>query len=195
MGDSILEHPCINIIYDDRNPDDYPRLIGEFIKQTVTPKYKFWSCIMDRGSVVKSINASHKMIVQWAKNNNLPYVCVAEQDLEFTCDKAWQYFLEQMPKDFDIYLGCSYIKNLNPNTEVVDNLICGFQLYVVASKFYDAFLSVDDSAHIDTAVGDLKGNVKFCKPFVALQRSGFSANNKTIVNYNVVLNEEDIYRG
>lgn len=185
----------INIIYDDRFPDDYPRLIGEFIKQTVTPKYKFWNCIINRDSVVKSINASHKMIVNYAKDNNLPFVCIAEQDLEFTCNKAWQYFLEQIPKDFDIYLGCSYIKNVNPNTAVVDNFICGFQLYILNQRYYDAFLSVPDDQHIDTAVGDLKGNVVFCKPFVALQRSGFSSNNNAIVNYNAVLNEEDIYRG
>lgn len=195
MGDSILEHPCINVIFDNRFPDDYPRLIGEFIRQTVTPRYKFWEAVVDRDSVVKSINASHKMIVRWAKENNMPMVAIAEQDLEFTCDKSWEYFSEQMPQDFDIYLGCSYIKNAIPNSDVVDNFICGFHLYVVHEKFYDAFLSVPDDAHIDTAVGDLKGNAVFCKPFVALQRVGYSANNKTVVNYNVILKEEEIYRG
>lgn len=184
----------INVINDSRSPDDYPRLIGEFIKQTVTPKYKFWDAIVLKDSVVKSINASHKMIVRWAKENNMPMVAIAEQDIEFTCEKSWQYFLEQMPQDFDVYLGCSYIKDVNPNTGVAGNLICGFHLYVVHEKFYDAFLSVSDSEHIDTAVGDLKGNFVFCKPFVALQRVGYSANNKTIVNYNAILKEEDIYR-
>lgn len=195
MEHKMGENTCINVIYDDRNADDYPRLLGEFIKQTVTPKHKFWNCIINKDSVVKSINASHKMIVNYAKDNNLPYVCIAEQDLEFTCEKSWEYFLEQMPQDFDIYLGCSYIKNAIPNSEVVDNLICGFHLYVVDQKFYDAFLSVPDDAHIDTAVGDLKGNFVFCKPFVALQRVGYSANNKTIVNYNAILQQEDIYKG
>lgn len=185
----------INIIYDERQTDDYPRLIGEFIKQTVIPKYKFWNCIINKDSVVKSINASHKMIVNWAKDNKKPYVIIAEQDLEFTCNKSWQYFLEQKPQDFDIYLGCSYVKNAIPNSDVVDNLICGFHLYLISEKFYDVFLSVPDDHHIDTAVGDTKGNFVFCKPFVALQRSGFSANNKAIVNYNLVLSEEDIYIG
>ena len=185
----------IHIIYDDRNSDDYPRLLGEFIKQTVTPKYRFWNCIVNKDSVVSSINASHKMIINYAKDNKMPFVVVAEQDLEFSCDKSWEYFLGQMPKDFDIYLSCSYIKDVNPNTSVVSNKICGFHLYVVAEKFYDAFLSVPDNQHIDTAVGDLEGNFVFCKPFVALQRSGFSANNKAIVNYNAVLNKEDIYKG
>lgn len=185
----------INIINDERFPDDYPRLIGEFIKQTVIPKYKFWDCIMDKDSVVKSINASHKMIIKYAKDNKLPFVCVAEQDLQFTCDKSWEYFLRQMPKDFDVYLGCSYIKNAIPNSDVVDNMICGFHLYIVNERYYDAFLSVPDDQHIDTAIGDLKGKFIFCKPFVALQRSGFSSNNNAIVNYNAVLNEEDIYKG
>ena len=185
----------VNIIYDDRNtPEDKERLIQEFYEQGITD-FKFWDAIVLTDSVVKSINSSQKMVIKWAKDNNIEMCCVIEQDATFSSYKSWQYFLEQMPNYFDIYLGCSYIKDINPNTEVVNNLICGFHLYVVHSSFYDAFLSVPDDAHIDTAVGDLKGNAVFCKPFVALQRSGFSANNKAIVNYNLVLSEEDIYRG
>lgn len=185
----------INIIFDNRLSYDYDRLISNFLNQTKVPEYHFWEAIVNKDSVVKSINASHKMIVQWAKDNNMDKVCVAEQDLEFTCDKAWQYFLDQMPQDFDIYLGCSYIKNAIPNSDVVNNLICGFHLYILDSSCYDAFLSVPDDQHIDVAVGGLGLDVKFCKPFPALQRSGFSANNKTIVNYNAILKEEEIYRG
>ncbi|MES2287391.1 MAG: hypothetical protein V4547_16985 [Bacteroidota bacterium] len=185
----------INIIYDERHIEDYARLLEEFIGQSVVPKYKFWNCIINKDSVVKSINASHKMIVNWAKDNKLPYVIIAEQDLHLTCPTSWEYFLKNKPKSYDLYLGCSYIKNQIPNSDVVENLICGFHLYIVNSNYFDTFLSVQDDQHIDVAIGDLKGNFVFCKPFPALQRIGFSANNKMIVDYNKVLQEEDIYRG
>lgn len=185
----------INIIYDERQSDDYARLLEEFIGQSIIPKYKFWNCIINKDSVVKSINASHKMIVNWAKDNKMDYVVIAEQDLHFSCPTSWEYFLRNKPFNYDIYLACSYIKNSIPNTEVLENLICGFHLYILNSCYFDTFLSVPDDQHIDTAVGDLKGNFVFCKPFPALQRVGFSANNKTIVNYNAILQPEDIYKG
>jgi hypothetical protein len=195
MGDSILEHPCINIIFDDRQNDDYERLLGEFIKQTVPPKYKFWPCVINNKSVVSSINASHKMIVQWAKENGLKEVCVAEQDLEFTHSTAWEYFLNNKPKEYDLYLGGSYVKDRDEKTGVFKFMICGFHLYIINEKYYDAFLSVKDTEHIDTEVGDLKGNFVFCYPFPAIQRPGYSANSQEVVNYNTLLQPEDIYIG
>lgn len=184
------ENNKINIIYDNRNSDDYGRLLGEFMAQSVIPKYKFWDCvIINEGmdSVVRSINASHKMIVRWAKENNMPYVIIAEQDLMFTCDTAWEYFLSKMPKSFDIYLACSYIPN--------NDIICGFHLYILHGRFYDKFLDIPDNQHIDTAANDLGGEFVFCKPFPALQRIGYSANNKVVVDYNKVLKDEDTYKG
>ena len=42
---------------------------------------------------------------------------------------------------------------------------------------------------------DMGGDFKFCYPFPALQRPGFSANNKAIVDYNKILEPKDIYKG
>jgi len=179
---------CINIIFDNRQPEDYGRLLGEFIEQGIS-RYKFWDAICNKDSVVKSINSSHKMIVQWAKENNLPYVIVAEQDLHFTAKGAWDYFIGKMPSEFSLYLACTYIPPIS------NNQVNGFHLYIVHEKFYDKFLSVPDDQHIDTAMNDIKGDYKFCYPFPALQRSGWSFNNKAICNYNSVLKPEDIWKG
>lgn len=180
----------INVILDNRHtPEDYPRLIGEFIKQGIV-KYRFWDGVILKDSVVASINASHKKIVKWAKENKKKVVVIAEQDLYFTSPNAWQYFLDNMPKGFDLYLWGSYV------IPISNNVICGFQLYVVSEKFYDEFLNVPDNEHIDTAMNDIKGDYHFCYPFPALQRPGFSANNPGgVVNYNAILKPEDIYNG
>lgn len=177
----------INIIYDSRHSEDYGRLINEFIEQGIT-KYRFWDAIVLNDSVVKSINASHKMIVRWAKENNKKEVVIAEQDLSFTSPKSWKYFLLQKPKDFDLYLWGTYLIPLS------NNKICGFQLYIISEKFYDKFLGTPDDVHIDTYMDELGGDYKFCYPFPALQRPGFSANNMADVNYNAILSKEDIYK-
>jgi hypothetical protein len=71
--------------------------------------------------------------------------------------------------------------------------VTGFHLYIISQEFYDRFLSVPDSVHIDVAMDDLEGDYHFCYPFPALQRAGFSANNSAYSNYNSVLKPKDIY--
>lgn len=177
-----------NIIYDNRHPDDYGRLLGEFIQQGITD-YKFWDCIVDKGSVIKSINLSHKMIIKNAKENRLSECCLMEQDVSFTCPTSWEYFLKNKPEKYSLYLWGSYI------VPISNNKVCGLQLYFIDSSFYDAFLSAPDNVHIDTYMDELKGDYHYCYPFPALQRAGFSANNKAIVDYNKILEQKDIYKG
>ena len=107
----------------------------------------------------------------------------------FTADGAWDYYLRNMPMDFDLYLACTYVKPFDPIK------ITGFHLYTVAAKFYDKFLIAPDTAHIDVAMDDLGGDYRLCYPFPALQRAGFSSNCSGYANYNTVLNKEDIYHG
>jgi len=178
----------LNVVYDNRHPEDYGRLLGEFIQQGIT-SYKFWDCIVDKDSVVKSINLSHKMIVKDAKENNYPFALVAEQDLTFTCPTSWEYFLKNKPEKYSLYLWGSYI------VPISNNKVCGLQLYFIDSSFYDVFLSAPDNVHIDTYMDELKGDYRYCYPFPALQRPGFSANNKAICDYNKILSEKDIYKG
>ncbi len=178
----------LNIIYDDRNQEKYDPLIEEINRQRVED-YRIWEAVVLRDSVVASINASHKMIVREAKERGLKEVCIAEDDLMFPAADGWAYFLKNKPETYDLYLGATYV------VPISNNIICGFHLYMVHEKFYDSFLSVPDTAHIDTAMADLKGDYKYCYPFAALQRPGLSANNKgQIVNYNKLLSPEDIYQ-
>jgi|SRR3954463_7399100 len=180
----------IHIIFDNRQQHDYERLLGEFIRQGIT-SYRFWDCIRLDDSVIKSINESHKMIVRWAKENNFDEICIAEQDVFFPAKDGWEYFLKNKPKEYDLYLSSTYIRPVSLG------LLTGFHLYFVSKKMFDRFLSVPNDQHIDNAVCDLKGDYKICYPFAALQKPGFSANNREQVNYNkgCGLEDKDIYRG
>lgn len=180
----------VNVIFDDRHtPNDYGRLLEEFIVQGIT-KYKFHNAIILKDSVVDSIAASHKKIVQDYKDKGISQCIIMEQDCTFTSPNAWKFFLDNKPQSFDLYLWGSYIQPIS------NKKICGFQLFIISSKFYDAFLSVPKNNHIDTAMDNIDGDYHFCYPYPALQRAGFSANNPNApVNYNALLKEEDIYRG
>lgn len=185
MEHKMGKNPRLNIIFDSRRPEKYDPLISELERQNITD-YELWPCIM-YPDVVASINASHKMIVRDAKEKKLKYVCIAEDDLWIPHEKGWQYYLDNMPDDFDLYLACTLV------TPVTNNVVCGFHLYMVAEKFYDTFLAAPDVAHIDSAMNDIKGDYKFCYPFAAIQRPGYSHNNKTEVNYNGIFQEQDVY--
>jgi hypothetical protein len=69
----------------------------------------------------------------------------------------------------------------------------GLHCYIIAQRYYDTFLATDPAVHIDTA--QQKGLFKVCYPMAAIQRPGWSWNNKEIVNYNTNLNPKDVYGG
>lgn len=178
----------LNIIYDARRHEKYHPLMDELERQGIN-EFEIWPCIM-LPEIVQSINASHKMIVKDAKEKGLEEVFIAEDDLWFPAADGWQYFLKNKPNpfDYDVYLGGSYIPTDPPKH------ICGFHLYAVSAKYYDTFLSAPDNQHIDTAIDNIGGQFVFCYPFPALQRAGFSANNKMVCNYNATLRDQDIYK-
>ncbi len=173
----------LHIIFDDRRIERYHPLMDGLEEQGITD-FELHPCTV-LPDVVASINASHKAIVRMAKEQGLKEVCIAEDDLMWTAKDSWQYFLSNKPAEFDLYLACSYLPN---------ELICGFHLYIISERFYDKFLAAPDNEHIDVCINDIKGDYHICRPFPALQRKGYSSNNRVDCDYNVVLKETDIYR-
>ncbi len=155
--------------------------------------YEIWPCIL-LPNVVSSISASHKMIVQDAKERGLVEVAIAEDDVCFPHEKGWEWFLKNKPPLFDIYVGGCYLPFDKQGKEGAFrvNEIVGFHLYIVYSRYYDTFLATDEKQHIDTSQ---KSKLMYCcYPMAAIQRSGFSANNMAVCNYNSILKPEDIYQ-
>jgi hypothetical protein len=144
-----------------------------------------------RHSVVESINKSHKDLVRLAVENDWDEICIAEDDLMFTHENSWQFFLANKPHytQYDLYVASTFIMPHDPLH------ICGFHLYTVSKRFYDTFLSAPDKEHIDYVMNDIGGKFKVCYPFPALQRAGFSQNNSAYSDYNTKLRPEDIYNG
>lgn len=181
----------LNIIHDSRYFERMVFLLEELNKHGITD-YKIWEAITDRKTVVESINASHKMIVQWAKDNGMDEVLIGEDDLMFTHPEGFKYFMDNKPKEYDVYIGGSYlidnrINYVKPHVKVP--AWAGNQLVIINSRYYDTFLSLPDEAHIDS-VQQSMGEYFLCFPMVALQRPCKSANHGgEVVNYNPVIPE------
>jgi len=180
-----MNKPRLNIIHDSRMIERYDPLIKELKRQHIDD-FEIWPCLI-LPSVVSSINESHKMIVRHAKESGIDEVAIAEDDVIFPANDGWEYYLRNKPKEYDIYVACTYC------IPISNNIMTGFHLYMVNAKFYEAFLSLPNNVHIDTAMNDLNGNWKFCYPFAALQRPGWSSNNNAVCNYNSILSNNDVY--
>lgn len=128
------------------NINRLPKLIEELNNQNIRI-FNIVEGKHDSTSVVKAINLSHKMIVEDALDKGLEEVCIFEDDIKFTDLGAWDYYLINKPKSFDIYLGGIYLGDILPDNTVKS--FTALHCYIIHSKFYTTFLSTPDNQHID----------------------------------------------
>ena len=189
-----------NIIIDPNRPQKNKTLENEVSKQGIMARV--WRAIPDSNSVKRSINLSHKQIVKYAKESRLAGVCILEEDVKFYGENGWRYFLENIPADYDIYLGGVYgptpdthtMRGAEKPAEFIVKEFSGFHCYLVNERFYDNYLSVPDNTHIDGLMKNL-GKFVVCYPFAALQHPGWSSNCRKNTDYNKQIPLEDIYEG
>jgi hypothetical protein len=179
----------LNIILGKRK-QRLPKLLEELNRQGITD-YEFWDAIY-LPSIKAGINAAHKQIVEYAKLAGWEEVCIAEDDLQFTNHKSWQYYLNNKPSDYDIYLSMVYIGDIKEDNTV--DYFTGLTLYTVNSRFYDEFLDADPTSHLDIALSHA-GKFVVCNPFVAKQHNGLSSNTGKLENYDKLLSNRQFYTG
>jgi hypothetical protein len=174
MGE-IVEIHCI---HDPARTDRYDLMQKEIETQGLTVRY--WPAIKDPlNRVFVGISQAHKQIIRWAKENNLPEVCVMEDDCFFFAPGAWDYYLSKKPENFDLYLGNVFF-GLKEDGTVDDH--CGNTLYICHARFYDTFLAVPELNHLDRALA-WKGRYVVCDPMVCSQQKGYSDNKKCVDSY------------
>ena len=67
--------------------------------------YKIWEGVKDEKNPKKGIAKAHKQIIRWARDQNLPSVMIAEDDIKYRAIGAFEYFIKKEPKEYDLYLG------------------------------------------------------------------------------------------
>lgn len=147
-------------------------------------------------SVVESISESFKAVIRSAKERGDREIVIFEDDICFVSENGWRYFLDNKPDDFDVYIGGNYIHDnrieYKPPLIKVKEWV-GNQMILISEKYFDIWLNTDSHMHCDGAQIGL-GDFYVCFPYPGIQRSGWSANNQSVVNYNANIPPEFIYK-
>lgn len=154
---------------------------------------RFWEGEICRDKFIDGrvgILRSFKKIVRWAKENNLERVTIGEDDLLFSAPGAWQYYLDNIPEDYDTFLGSVYSGQIE-NGRIL-NGYSGHTLLTVHSRFFDLFLALKEHDHCDRQLGNFCFERKFivCQPFVVFQiPESFSDNHNRMASHEEYLKE------
>jgi hypothetical protein len=169
----------INIIHLSERTDRWELLKKELDSQGISD-FKIWPGIVDSVIPARGISKAHKQIVRYAKELELPEVLIAEDDLKFTANEAFDFFLRNKSPDFDIYLSSIYYGKIAKDNTVDD--FSGLTFYIVKQKFYNKFLSIPEHDNLDRSLRK-SGNFIVCNPFTVIQYNGFSDNLNKYCNY------------
>lgn len=138
------------------------------------------------------ISKAHKNVIRFAKENNMEWVLVLEDDCHFTDKGALQHFIDTIPEDFDIYLGGVCIKEPIPEDRTLEKFCC-MHCYIVHSRFYDTFLGVRETTDIDNALAGL-GKYIVCYPFIAVQHTTPSNNSHATWSFSDYLTDKKLWK-
>lgn len=146
--------------------------------------------LLDKLNPKRGIAKAHKQIIQWAYDHSLPSVIIAEDDVKFFSLGAFDYFIENEPEDYDLYLGGIIYGNLHKDNSVKD--FSGLTLYKINHRFYSTFLSLPEENDIDRPLAN-KGLYIVCNPFVVTQHNGFSDNKGEYQEYDLYLQNRKLF--
>jgi hypothetical protein len=180
----------LNIIHLPHRTDRL-RILNNEIKEQQIVDYKIWEGILDNELPSRGISNAHKQIIYFAKKEKHPEVLIAEDDIHFTAFGAFKYFLNNKPKNYDIYLGGITWGKIKQDNSVDD--FSGNTMYIVNERFYDTILSVPDNKDFDRAVAN-KGKFLVCNPMVVVQHNGFSDNQKKYIDFEPYTRRMNLFR-
>lgn len=144
-----------------------------------------------------AVSRGHKSIVR--ANMDKPYITIMEDDVVFTSPASWKHYVDHfkyLPENWDMYLGGIYKPKYIDKTDHPNILwsprYSGFHLYTIRQKFYDKFLSADETKDIDTQMFYLGAASYFVNPVPTIQRGVFSMRRNTKVDYSLLNSKIDL---
>lgn len=164
----------IQCIHNEKRTDRLKLLTNEIATHGL--QIVLWPAVIDPLIRFRGVAQAHKQIVRWAQKERLSMVCIAEDDFHITGKGCWDYFLKNIPKDFDLYLSGVFNGFVNEQN-ILKSSFNGLHLYIINGRFYGTFLSLPETMNIDFALTG-KGKFVVCDPFIATQHNGWSDNNQ-----------------
>ena len=170
--------------------------MASIVKQSKDMKLpvQFWEGIVNPVMPFMGICQSFKRIVYYAKQNNLDRVIIMEDDCIFTKPNSYEYFLSQIPNEYDLMMGMVYEGNLNSENRIVSGF-SGMTLFSVNKRFYDYFLQIRETNNIDRELGKFCDTKEYyvCDKFVAYQQNGYSDNKGRYAGYEHLLKGREMF--
>lgn len=179
-----------HIICDKGTQGRYNQLLRELERQNITD-YKLWPAIEIANKPRRTgTSRAHKQIVEWALIEQLPEVCILEDDIFFPSENGFQYFLDNKPKEpFDLYLGgITRGEIIDGKTKRYTGQFC----YQISERFFTTFLRADENLDIDGAMSGL-GTFYVCNPFACFCYPGYSIISQGVVDYTHLIIGQEVY--
>lgn len=170
-----------NVVHDMARADRYQQVLIEAMQQRFNV---YFHHAVKASTPERGCHLAHRNIIFRAKQAGDSMILVMEDDVMFTAPGAFAYFIEHIPRDFDIYtagvLGwaCKY----NSDTGLVRSM-SGTHCYIVHSRFYDEFLKMDEHLSPDIAISATARKIVMCYPMTAIQHPGHSDIAKKEIDY------------
>ena len=157
--------------------DRYEHMVNEMKKLPIS--YEFVEGIIDD---TKTCFQSQKKCIQLAKENNLPYVLVLEDDAVFTdnvIEILQNTFSEIQTLQWDMFfLGANLQKPASRISSSILKLNGAYaaHAYMVHERFYDIILNLPHVCEMDVHYHDLMSmhNIYMCDPMIAYQLPSYS---------------------
>ena len=157
--------------------DRYEHMVNEMKKLPIS--YEFVEGIIDD---TKTCFQSQKKCIQLAKENNLPYVLVLEDDAVFTdnvIEILQNTFLEIQTLQWDMFFLGANLQT--PASRISSSILklngaYAAHAYMVHERFYDTILNLPHVCEMDVHYHDLMSthNVYMCDPMIAYQLPSYS---------------------
>lgn len=148
-----VDKNTLNIIHLSHQKERRASFMKQIIQHGISASV--WPGIVVEGKPQTGISKAYKQVVEFAKNSNLPYCLIADDDFNLTHADSWKLFLEDIPGEFDLYhagisggeiVEWNYLNE--PNIKHINNW-SGTFLFAIHERFYDVFLSADEEKNID----------------------------------------------
>lgn len=143
----------------------------------------------------RGITIGFQKIIKYAKDNNLERCTIIEDDIKFFHPNSFNYYLSQIPEDYDVFWSMYFCGSNDENFRINDKC-SGMTLFTVHNRFYDFIINMNPDCHIDRYITSLHKDfvLKVCPLIPCTQSGSKSDNSMRKCDYSPYLEGRELYK-
>lgn len=163
--------------------DRHEHIQQQLAAQSTKIDYEFIHGITYHREPSINIAISHKSIISIGIVQQMEKIFVLEDDCKFTSLKSLEYYFENEPKEYDMYLGGIYGSAPQCVETGRVNRFTALHCYTVHNRFYNTFAKLPVHRNLDYSLTCNGGLFIVSRPFIAAQINDYSDHAKKVVDY------------